>query len=87
MSTEKNNFKANIIKVIDQIPISNTQEIRTLLVRDEKLGLRVSCQKWWRESTDDEWKAGKGFFLSGRDAVQLGEALMQVGNEIIHIRS
>jgi hypothetical protein len=83
----ENNFKAEIIKEVGRVVISNTQEIRTLLVRDENLGLRVSCQKWWRESTDKEWKAGKGFFLSGREAVEVGEALQAVGNEIIHIKS
>ena len=86
MTTQKNNFTDEIIEVIDTVVISNTQEIRTLLVRDERLGLRVSCQKWWRESTDDEWKAGKGFFLNGREAVDIGVALQKVGNRIIHIK-
>lgn len=86
MSIEKNNFKAEIIKEVDKVIISNTQEIRVLLVRDPNTGLKISCQKWWRESTENEWKAGKGFFLNGRDSVQLGQALLAVGNETIHIR-
>lgn len=87
MSTENNNFKADILREIGVLPISNTQEYRVLLVRDPELGIRVSLQKWWRKSKDETWNAGKGFFLDGRECIQIGRWLQEIGSEIIHVKN
>lgn len=83
---KKSTFKAEIIKEIGKLVHSDTQETRVLLVRDPESGIKVSCQKWWRTNSEEEWNAGKGFFLNGRDAYELGKLLQEVGNDIIHVR-
>lgn len=83
----KNNFKADIIKEEGKIAYSNTQELRVLQVRDPDNGIKISCQKWWRTSVDEEWSAGKGFFLSGRDAHELGKLLQSAGESILHVKN
>lgn len=85
MTVQKSNFKGQILDEIGKIVHSDTQETRVLLVREPvKNAIRVSCQKWWRTSTDEDWNAGKGFFLTGRDAYELGNLLQKVGLDNIH---
>lgn len=84
MSIEK---LGEIIKEVGKLVHSDTQETRVLLVRHPDSGIKVSCQKWWRTSTNEDWKVGKGFFLDGRDAYELGKLLQEVGNDIIHVKN
>lgn len=81
-----NNFTASIIEEIGTISISNTQQYRILLVKDEDMGTRISAQKWWRKGEDEDWNVGKGFFLSGREAVKMGKMLQEAGSKIMHVK-
>ncbi|AID50507.1 hypothetical protein [Bacillus phage CP-51] len=82
----KPELKAEILEDCLSIPISSTQMLRVLLVRDEHLGIRVSAQKWWRETRDGEWVPGKGFMMTGRQALKMGKALQDVGKRIINVK-
>ncbi|WIT26457.1 hypothetical protein [Bacillus phage SPO1L4] len=75
-----------IIKEVGVLDTSATQEIRVNIVKDDKGRARVAIQKFWRKHQNEEWKVGKGLFVTGRDAVNLSPLLEQAGNEIIHIR-
>ncbi|NMF01390.1 hypothetical protein [Aneurinibacillus aneurinilyticus] len=56
-----------LVEFIGEKKFSNTQSIKTLII--EKDGKRfISLQKWWRESTDEPWKEGKGFHLKVEEA-------------------
>lgn len=83
----RNNFRDVIITDLGEEIISNTQKYRVLLVRDDDTGkARISIQKWWRESADKEWVAGKGFKLNGRQSLNLGKMLQEAGKSILHVK-
>lgn len=75
----------DILREIEIVPVSNTQEIRVLLVRDKSLGVKISLQKWWRPDVDSDWRIGKGFLMDGRQSLKIGRALTSVGGEIVNI--
>lgn len=52
-------------KVVRNILLSNTQRLLVGVIRlSGNQGLRVGIQKFWRKSKDEEdWVAGKGFYL------------------------
>jgi hypothetical protein len=81
------NHTFDILREIGKIPLSSTQEYRILLVRDEDLGIRISAQKWWRPNREEEWKAGKGFLLTGRQASEMGRMLTECGNQILNVKN
>lgn len=83
---QQNNFKAQILEVMGEIDISNTQKIRVLLVRDPELGVTTSLQKWWRPNADSEWMAGKGFMLDGSECLKLSDYLQKAGKRIVHLK-
>lgn len=70
-------FKDESVKLVafvDEIQISRTQAIRTLLI--EKDGEEyIALQKWWRASATEPWQEGKGFHLDIMDAEQIAESL------------
>lgn len=84
---QQNNFTADVLDTIGEIELSNTQKIRVLLVRDPDMGVRISCQKWWRPNSKSEWVAGKGFMLDGRECLKLSEYLGKAGKRIIHLKN
>jgi hypothetical protein len=78
-----NNFLDEILEDIGEMPISSTQKIRVLKVKDSYTGkTRLSVQKWWRPDSDQEWLAGKGFKLDTLESKVLAE-LITKGSEII----
>ncbi|WP_219834732.1 hypothetical protein [Paenibacillus sp. R14(2021)] len=57
----------SLVEIVAERNISNTQSIKTLIV--EKDGKRlIALQKWWRESSENPWREGKGFYFNARDA-------------------
>ncbi|BAK52994.1 hypothetical protein F373_gp182 [Bacillus phage SP-10] len=74
MAKDYNNFK--IKEDLLFIEKSPTQAIRVAIVdRDGKD--YVSCQKWWRRSSDEEWIPGKGLQLNKEDTKSFIEALSE----------
>lgn len=69
----ENKFKAEVVKTYGTLMISTTQEYRVMMVKDPELGIRIALQLWWDD--DNEWVAGKGFFLRGRQANSIGKML------------
>lgn len=53
------------------MPVSDSQKLRILLVKDDNHNFKVSAQTWLLE--DGEWQPGKGYFLTGRQAMMLGD--------------
>lgn len=82
-SSNPNTFKDTILKEFGEIPISNTQKYRVLLVSDENKDKKISAQKWWRASSNEEWRVGKGFKLSANEALMLGKLLLDSGNSLL----
>ena len=70
-------FNEKVIKRIGEIPLSNTQEIRVALISDEVESVLVSVQKWWRANDKDDWRIGKGFALTPKDAEVLKRLISQ----------
>ncbi|UXR28896.1 hypothetical protein [Bacillus paranthracis] len=53
---------------------SGTQSVRVLLIeRDGEK--KVSLQKWWRKSTEEPWKEGKGFHFDSEEVQLVSEFL------------
>jgi len=78
-----NQFKDTILSEIGEVVISNTQKYRVLIVLDNITSKRViSAQKWWRESTDVDWIAGKGFKLNKKKGADLASLILQACNEL-----
>ena len=75
MTTDVSKFKASILSSVGTIEGSNLSEHRVLVVRDDRGNIKVSAQVWWRDAEKDSWKPGKGFFLSGRIAIQLADVI------------
>lgn len=76
-----------ILKEFGEIPISSTQKLKVSLVYDGYLGQpRIAAQKWYREDRTLPWKIGKGFKLTGRQAVEMGNMLSELGKEMIHVK-
>ena len=79
-------FDAEILKDVGDVEISNTQKLRVLVVRDETKKIRIAAQKWWRKDIESDWRSGKGFFLTGRQASELGHLLVETGRALLHVR-
>lgn len=77
-------FKDVIVKEFGEIPISNTQKYRVLLVMDENSNKKISAQKWWRPSSDEDWRVGKGFKLTAKEALLLSKLLEDSGNSLLN---
>lgn len=78
-----NKMKDVVLQEIAEIPLSSTQKYRVLIVLDEVTNKpRVSAQRWWRRSTEDEWVAGKGFKLDEKHSFELGSLLIQ-GSKVL----
>ena len=78
----QNNFKDEILEVVGEIPLSNTQMLRVLKVKDEHGTVSISAQKWWRHNDKEDWAVGKGFNLEPTHAVNLGVMLTKGGLEL-----
>ncbi|MMZ43640.1 hypothetical protein D1872_52050 [compost metagenome] len=79
----KNEFRDVIVKDVGEIPISDTQKYRVLVVLDENTKqLRVSAQRWWRKSKLTEWVAGKGFKLDSETAKQFANLILLGADEM-----
>ncbi len=74
MTTDMSNFKATILKDVGVVNSSPDIEHRVLIVRDEDGKIKVSAQAWWRDF-DNVLKPGKGYFVTGRRALQLAKAI------------
>jgi len=60
----RNEFRDRIVEEVGEIPLTDTQKYRVLIVLDADTNQpRLSAQRWWRKSSKDEWIAGKGFKL------------------------
>jgi hypothetical protein len=75
-----NKMKDVVLQEIAEIPVSLTQKYRVLIVLDEVTQKpKVSAQRWWRRSIEDEWVAGKGFKLDEKQSLELGSLIIQGG--------
>lgn len=80
----QNNFKDDILQDIGEIPVSNTQKIRVLKVKDYSTGkVTLSVQKWWRAGKQSEWVVGKGFKIDSKQAKELAE-LIALGEKTLN---
>ena len=71
-------LKDTILEEIGEIPISNTQKYRVLIVVDADTGeVKVSAQRWWRKNIDSEWVVGKGFKLDQAKSLKMASLLTE----------
>lgn len=83
----QNQFRDTILKEVGEIPLSDTQKYRVLLVLDEDTKQpRISAQRWWRKSKLDEWVAGKGFkFVSKEEATKFAMLILSGVDMLVDI--
>lgn len=71
-------LRDTILMEIGEIPISNTQKYRVLVVVDADTGeTKVSAQRWWRKNTGSEWVVGKGFKLDKAKSLKMASLLTE----------
>lgn len=77
-----NNKDTKVVKELGSLEKeSGTQSVRVLLIeRDGEK--KVSLQKWWRKSTEEPWKEGKGFHLDSEE-VQLVTEFLEKAQDLL----
>lgn len=74
METKVSKFKATILSEVGKVITSSDLEHRVLIVRDEDSRVKVSAQVWLKNGVG-EYEPGRGYFLTGRRAVELAKAI------------
>ena len=70
-----------LIEVIEDINLSDTQSLKTLVI--ERNGERlISFQKWWRVSANQSWREGKGFYFNKSETTSAIDSLSKAVNKM-----
>lgn len=77
-------YTSKIIKVINTIPLTTTQQIVVGLVDTDtsnpKSKLSVAVHKYWRKDANSEWNIGKGFHLDSEVAITVANDMLKAAN-------